>query len=247
MREEEVVTGIVLYATVFGEYDKRLVILTRERGKITVFANGARKPGSQFRAASQSFVMGDFTVRASRDSYTLIKVDVKEYFKEIAYDMEKMCYAAYCCELMSYYTREGDRCVANLNLLYVTLKTILAENTRLAVLKAVYELKLMDIEGQAVHAYACVSCGKKEELYAFDAEKGGLLCGSCYNGKKGFKVSGTLVYTLQYILSAEITRLYSFRLDEVYEQELKRVADSFVGQYIDKEFNSLEILASLQP
>ena len=61
MREEIQVTGIILYATLVKEYDKRLVILTKERGKITVFANGARKAVSQLRAASQSFVMGTFT------------------------------------------------------------------------------------------------------------------------------------------------------------------------------------------
>lgn len=82
MREEIQVTGIILYATLVKEYDKRLVILTRERGKITVFANGARKAVSQLRAASQSFVMGTFTVFRGRDSYTLVKAEVREYFSD---------------------------------------------------------------------------------------------------------------------------------------------------------------------
>ena len=127
MREEIVVNGIVLYATLVGEYDKRLVILTKERGKITVFANGARRPSSTLRAASQSFVMGKFIVIPGREAYNLSKVEVNEYFSDIAYDMEKMCYASYFAELMSYYTREGDSCTNNLNLMYITLKALLQD------------------------------------------------------------------------------------------------------------------------
>lgn len=245
MREELTVTGIILYATYLNEYDKRLVVLTKERGKITVFANGARKPNSTLRAASQSYVMGTFTVRPSRDAYTLVKAEIDEYFSELANDIEKVCYAAYFCELMAYYMREGDACTNHLNLLYLTFKALLANQLPPRQLQHVYELRLMHFEGQGLHSFHCIRCEEKEVSY-FDAGQGGLLCEKCARKfHVDWRVSKTLIYTVQYIASAPLAKLYSFTLTDEALSELDKVTNRFMEQYIDKKFKSLEILSTL--
>ncbi|HBE10231.1 MAG TPA: DNA repair protein RecO, partial [Lachnospiraceae bacterium] len=58
MEREIAEKGIVLSAVPYGEYGKRIVILTANLGRITAFANSIRKQTSRLTPAGQSFVMG---------------------------------------------------------------------------------------------------------------------------------------------------------------------------------------------
>ena len=179
MREQVILTGMVIKSAPAGEYDRRLVILTCERGKITAFARGARRPGSTLMAASAPFVFGTFALYEGRDAYSLVSVDVQNYFREITEDMEAACYGSYFLEFADYYGRENLEAVETLTLLYQSLRALLKSAIPNRLVRAVFELKLMEINGEymekplgrledsTIYTWEYVLASPVEKLYTF--------------------------------------------------------------------------------
>lgn len=249
----ETVTGMVLSAMPIGEYDKRLVILTKEFGRISAFAKGARKPNSALLAPSQPFAFGVFTLYQGRNSYTVNSADIQNYFEELRTDLEKIAYGMYFCEVAAHLTYENVEAVGILKLLYQSLKALNKEKLPKEMVKSIFEMKALDFNGETPRVFECVKCQRKptaenKDFYAgFSSRAGGMVCSCCREGIKDLiKISDTTIYTLQFIVSSRVEKLFTFLLKKPYEEELKKITEQYMKCYVDEEFQSLKMLKDFQ-
>lgn len=209
------VTGMILAAYPYNDYDKRLVMLTKERGKITVFAKGARRQNSSLLAVCNSFVFGEFFVYEGRSSFNLMQAKVINYFTELSTDVEGACYGFYFCEIAEYYTREANDELPMLKLLYQSLRALLNEHIPDELVRYIYELKTLAINGECPVEF--------DELELSDSAR----------------------YALSFIVSSPPEKLYTFTVSEGVLGELRFVLHRFRELYMEGKFKSLEILEEM--
>lgn len=215
MREFICVTGMILKQAPIGEYDRRICLLTKEKGKISAFVRGVRKPGNRLAAGTCPFSFGVFRLIPGRDSYTVAEADIQNYFEELRSDYMGAYYGMYFAEVADYYTRENNDEREMLKLLYQSLRALIAPALKNTLVKCVFELKAFAVNGEFP--------GIPQDM----------------------RLEESTVYTLEYIASSSVEKLYTFTVTDIVLVQLEAVAANYCRKLLDREFKSLEILKTL--
>lgn len=210
------VTGMIIKSEPIGEYDRRIVLLTKERGKISAFARGARKTNSRFMASTTLFCFGQFRLYPGKSSYTLQDTQIDNFFEQLRNDFTGAYIGIYFLEIADYYGRENDDNKEMLKLLYQSLRALTHPAYDHKLVKAVFEIKVIAVNGEFPGLFADL-----------DPES---TCG----------------YAISYIVQSPIESLYRFSLSEEVLKELTRYASRYCDRCIDKHFKSLEILETIK-
>lgn len=215
MQEFITVTAMILKQTPVGEYDRRICLLTKERGKISAFARGARRPSNKMASATNPFSFGEFKLIPGKDSYTVAEASIQNYFEELRMDYEGACYGMYFAEVADFYCRENNDEKQMLKLLYQSLRALCHPNMDRKMLQAIFECKAIMVNGE----YPGIPTDKEY-------------------------LEGT-VYTMNYIQSSSIEKLYTFKVSEEVLGELVEVSEYLKKRYMNHPFKSLEVLKTL--
>ena len=215
MQDLILVTGMVLSQIPVGEYDRRVSILTKERGKITAFAKGARRPGSRFMAATNPFSFGQFKLIEGRNSYNIAELNISQYFEDLRSDYIGAYYGMYFLEISDYYTRENNDEKEMLKLVYQSFKALIHPEFSDLLVRCIFEIKALVVNGEYP--------GVPDDMI----------------------LNESTVYALQFITNSPIEKLYTFTVTDEVLKELITVSTKYRKKFMDKHFKSLQILETL--
>jgi len=183
----EKTTGIVLRVIPFSETSCIVTLFTRDFGKVTTMAKGARRPKSPFEAALDVLALCRivFLNKNSDAMGLLTEAKLERRFRSATRSLNRLYAGYYIIELLNSLTDDGDPHPELFELSAQVIKQIdsteiTEEEVGLALLN--YELKMLGILGHLPMLTKCVSCGREKTTIArvsFGLNAGGILCGAC--------------------------------------------------------------------
>jgi DNA repair protein RecO (recombination protein O) len=228
--------AVVLRSLRFGEADRILHVLTRERGRLGAIAKGARRPRSRFGGRLEPGSRVELVLHEGRgDLATVTGADLIRSHQALALDPYRLRVAQIGLEAVLRLFLEHDPSprafhvlVRFLDLLDDRPATGTQPPTRrdpaLDPLVLALQLKLLWLAGYLPHLATCAGCGAPGPIEAFSAAAGGAVCDGCATG--GMAVGAAGFEAIRDMLEYPLADAEATELDATAAREAARVVQS---------------------
>lgn len=243
--------GLIIKENNVGESDRVVVVLTRDRGLISAFVTGARKPKSKNAASTALLSYSSLAVTKTKDTYRITEAEANEVFFNIRTDIEKLSLAQYICELcqvlVPFEVESEDFLRLALNSLHFISNSALDIYT----VKAITELRMMTVAGFMPDLLGCRDCGSDNAFPLFlDLVGGEILCSSC---KATAKTNGALIEldkttfaAMRHIVYSPFEKIYKFSIPQENSRYLSYVTEKYLISQTAHKFKTLDFFHSLE-
>ncbi len=173
----ETIEGIIIREKSYSETSKLITLITKQHGVINLLAKGAKTIKSPLRSGTTILTYGNFNIIYKEEKLSTLKeVSIKNYYKNIKKDINKISYATYILELVEQVIKQTQNIEAY-DILISSLNKI-EENMNPLVITNILELKCLNYLGVMPILDKCAKCGS-ESVITISADEGGYLCKNC--------------------------------------------------------------------
>ena len=239
--------AVVLREWDFGEADKILILYAPNRGKIHAIAKGVRKPRSRMRGGVQLFCHADFFLYQGKSLDTITQVVLKEAFRNIRGDLDKLAHASYLVELLESVATEKPGNPELFGLLLAGLHLLTGDDPDLAV--RFFEVRLLELWGYQPRLTGCVQCGVERvaESWCFSMSFGGLLCPHCQGGDtSALKIAPDVLAVWRSLSKTELTKLFRLKVTRSTRTQLAEILQLYYRHHLEKDLKTVAFIRQLK-
>ena len=241
--------GIVLRRRDFDEADRLLTVLTRDRGKVTLLAKGARKIASRKAPHVDLFRHVDLLVHQGRNFGIVSQAEAIETFAGLGEDLQGLAAAHYVAELVDSLVIEGDDGEGVFELTAATLHW-LNDGGDPRLCQRYFELHVLDLAGYRPQLYRCLGCDNWVEPAAnrFDIAAGGLYCPSCCerSHEHGLAVTVGAQKVMRFLQRSQIEQCRRLVLSPPLHDELEALLGAYMRQVLDRAPKSVRFIEAVR-
>ena len=173
------------------------------------------------------------------------KANIHNYFRNLAMDVDAAYLGFYFLEFCEYFCQENNDEKEMLKLLYQSLRALESPVLSNVLVRAVFELKAITINGEGPSVFSCMHCRGTDELFHFSIKRGGIFCKNCKSGQHTRTIHESTRYAMQYVVSSNIEKLFTFQLSEEVLEEFQKLIKAYIQEYVKHSFKSLQIIDEL--
>jgi DNA repair protein RecO (recombination protein O) len=242
-----VTPAIVLRTVDYGEADRVVTLFTRDVGKLSALARGARKSVRRFGAALGLFGVGEAVLRdkPQADLLGLERFDGARGFPSLMADVAKVAHGGYACEVVRELVplRQAEPHVFEL---LVTFFAALEAGPARAETLRIFELALLDALGLRPELGSCVACDSDDLGMpgdVFDVRRGGVVCAHCHG--HGRPLVDDVRRALVDAQARTLHDAASLTLSPSVNAGCREALAAIIADHVGRPLKSLEFIAKL--
>jgi DNA repair protein RecO (recombination protein O) len=241
--------AVVLRTLNFRDSSKIVTFYTREYGKMTALAKGARNPKSKFGSLLQPLNYLQIVIyrRENRQMQYLSGCEFVRFFKTITANFEKLYVGMAILEIVDKTSHDEEENESLFSLITETLSAIDEPSSYPINALIHFGLKLSSILGYNPEFSSCLICRKeidfsKSNSFFYVLERGGPLCNNCSTKFHGsFQLSSSALRMLSNYSKIQPSDAAKTQI----QVELQRELLHFVIVYLKHHWNALKEIRSL--
>ncbi len=248
----EMFQGLVVAERNAGDRGKFIDIFTDRNTVQEVYVRGAKKMSSAGTSTTQQFSYARFSVNRRQERLYLDSAEPVRLFYRLRESLSRLSLAMYFAELIRLSVREyqnpGEQCEA-LRLMLNTLHFLENGERDEAMLKPLFELRLMTELGMMPDLLACRSCGEfLPERLCFSVEEGCFYCASCRKSqmKNSILLRAPALQAMRHMVFAEYDRLFHFHLGANHLAAVSMCTERFVQYHLGLRIKALDFYYHIQ-